>query len=358
MPPIGSPANVIASRRARTSPATLLRSVLLPAPLAPITATASPRSTSIETPNKAWKSPSPASSSRTARSGGSGIGRNFHIDLPQIDFGDLRTLDHRARFAVGNERAVMQNEEAIDAGKERMHDVLDPDDRHPAPPDLANERDQVPTFVFGEPAGDFVEEQHLRIGRQRARQFQPLAIEQSETAGQPVGFAGKPAAGQDRHAALVSIALASPAAERRSDDKIFEHAHAGKRLRNLERTPDTERTALRRRQVRDVAPGIDHAPAIRCERAADHAEQRRLAGAVRPDNAERLARRERKIDAIGDDNGAEAFGDLFKRDKRRGHAIDPPVALSPSGSPTRWHKASPALRSRARRAGAGRRECR
>jgi hypothetical protein len=57
MPPIGSPANAMALRGARLRPAMLLRSVLLPAPLAPITATASPRATFIATPNKAWKSP-------------------------------------------------------------------------------------------------------------------------------------------------------------------------------------------------------------------------------------------------------------------------------------------------------------
>jgi len=57
MPPIGSPAKVMASLRARKSPAIDLSSVLLPAPLAPITATASPRATSTETPNSAWKSP-------------------------------------------------------------------------------------------------------------------------------------------------------------------------------------------------------------------------------------------------------------------------------------------------------------
>ena len=38
-------------------PAMLFSSVLLPAPLAPITATTSPALTVSETPNNAWKSP-------------------------------------------------------------------------------------------------------------------------------------------------------------------------------------------------------------------------------------------------------------------------------------------------------------
>jgi hypothetical protein len=42
VPPMAAPSNVTASRRVRIRPAMLLKSVLLPAPLAPTTATASP----------------------------------------------------------------------------------------------------------------------------------------------------------------------------------------------------------------------------------------------------------------------------------------------------------------------------
>jgi hypothetical protein len=72
-------------------------------------------------------------------------------------------------------------------------------------------------------------------------------------------------------------------------------------------------------QAGDVAPGINDAPRIRRDGAADNAEQRSLAGAVRPDNAERLAFCELKADTFRDDDRAEAFGDLFKRKQRRGH---------------------------------------
>src|SRR6202007_2777750 len=111
-----------------------------------------------------------------------------------------------------------------------------------------------------------------------------FAFEQGERAGQSVRFAQKTAALKDRHAAFVSVALVPAAAECRRDNEIFEHAHARKRLWNLERASDAERAALRWRQARDVAPGINHAPGIRRDGAADDAEQRRLAGAVRPDN--------------------------------------------------------------------------
>ena len=48
------------------------------------------------------------------------------------------------------------------------------------------------------------------------------------------------------------------------------------------------------------------------DRAGDDAEQRGLAGAVRPDDAQRLAAQEREVDVVGDHDGAEAFGDFFE----------------------------------------------
>ena len=57
------------------------------------------------------------------------------------------------------------------------------------------------------------------------------------------------------------------------------------------------------------------------------AEQRGLAGAVRPDDAERLAAQQREVDAVGDDHRAEALGDFFEGEDG-GHGI---VSASPRG---------------------------
>ena len=39
----------------------------------------------------------------------------------------------------------------------------------------------------GQAAADFVEQQRLRIGGERARQFEPLAVDEAERLGPPVG---------------------------------------------------------------------------------------------------------------------------------------------------------------------------
>ena len=96
-------------------------------------------------------------------------------------------------------------------------------------------------FVLGEPAGDLVEQQEPRAGRKRARQLEPLAVEQREPAGGAVGFVGKAALRQDVHAARVDVALALAAAEGRGDDEVLEHGHAAERLRDLERARDADR---------------------------------------------------------------------------------------------------------------------
>src|SRR5215475_681783 len=108
------------------------------------------------------------------------------------------------------------------------------------------------------------------------------------------------------------------AAESGGHDEILEHAHAGEWQRDLERATDAEATALRGGRAGNVAAAIAHAPVIRCYRAADNAKQGGLAGAVRPDNAERLAFAERKVDAVSRHDRAETFADLVECQERCG----------------------------------------
>src|SRR5690242_6325853 len=188
-----------------------------------------------------------------------------------------------------------------------MHDVLDPDDGDALAPDLADERDQRRAFMLGEAASDLVEQQHLWAGRERAGELQALAVEQGERAGEAVRLVGKPAALQDFGAAIVDLALALAAPERGGDHHVLEHGHATERLWDLERPREAKAAAPRRRQARDVAPREDDASRIGRDGAGHDAEQSRLAGAVRPDDAERLAFVEHEVDAVRDHDRAKAL---------------------------------------------------
>src|SRR5262249_21631421 len=83
---------------------------------------------------------------------------------------------------------------------------------------------------------------------------------------------------------------------------------------------DPQATAAFRRQMGDVDAREDDAPGVRGYRATGDTEQRRLAGAIRPDDAERLALGEGEVERARDDHGAEALGDLFEGEDGR-HAV-------------------------------------
>ena len=80
-------------------------------------------------------------------------------------------------LADADDLAEMQDQQPLDDGIQRMQHVLDPDDGDAACVDGADGRDQRPAFALGQPAGDLVEQQQLRFGRQRAGEFQPLALQ-------------------------------------------------------------------------------------------------------------------------------------------------------------------------------------
>src|SRR5262249_47430749 len=138
----------------------------------------------------------------------------------------------------------------------------------------------------------------------------------------PIRLGREPALLDELDAAPIDVALATAAAERRRHDQVLELSHAVERLRNLKRAADAQATAPFRRQMGDVDAREDDAPGVGGNRAAGDAEQRGLAGAVRPDDAERLALGEREIERARDDHGAEALGDFFEgKDGRHARVV-------------------------------------
>src|SRR5262249_20820755 len=120
-------------------------------------------------------------------------------------------------------------------------------------------------------------------------------------------------------AAVIDVALAPAGGEGRGDDQVFEHGHAAERLWNLERARHAGAAAPLGRQMRNVRSGEADAAGCARDRSIDDVEQGGLAGAVRPDDAERLAFFEREIDSISYHHGAEAFADALEREDGHGH---------------------------------------
>ena len=179
-----------------------------------------------------------------------------------------------------------------------MHDVLDPDDGHAGFLDVLHQFHQLQAFSFGEAAGDLVEQQKPRRARQCARQFEPLAAEKIERAGAAIGNGEEAGAFENSPAGIDHLGLALPAAVDGGDQQILEHGDVLERTRNLERAADAGDAAGAWRRRRDIAAVKVDRAAVRREQAGDQIEQRGLAGAVGPDDAERFALGDFKLNAI------------------------------------------------------------
>src|SRR5262249_37442284 len=153
----------------------------------------------------------------------------------------------RLGLALADEAAAVQHHQPIDDRDQRMHHVLDPDDRHAGAADVADQLDQRRAFVLGEATGDLVEQKDARLRGESAREPEPIADEQGEAPGLRVGLVGEAALVEQLDAARIDLLLAAAAAEGRRYNQILEHGHAGERLRYLERAADAHAAAALRR---------------------------------------------------------------------------------------------------------------
>src|SRR5437867_15178 len=244
--PMGRPAKRISPLRGATSPAIVLRSVVLPAPFAPMSATISPGRTWSETP---WRASTPApyatSTSRMSRSAPSretgGAGSAPTVVLPEVGFDHL-----------------------------------------------------------------LIPREHVRLRRE------PGELE--EVPG-----------------ALPRRADTRVALEGAADD-ILEHRHPTERAHELPGARDAETADALRTGVGDVGAREDDPSRVRVEVAGEAVEERGLAGAVRPDQPDDLARADREGDVLVGNEAAEALRDRAELEEGR-HAQPCPTSRPEAGRP-------------------------
>ena len=156
---------------------------------------------------------------------------------------------------------------------------------------LADRLDQLVRLRVGQAAADLVQQQHGRVGCERARQLEPLAVEQPERLGAPVG---ERRACRTVSSASIDAPVGAPRAcarRRRSPPR------ARSRTRSCRRTAAAPGARARcpSRQRAAAPAGVTSAsrkrtaPAVGLQRAGEDVEQRRLARAVGADDADRLA---------------------------------------------------------------------
>src|SRR6516162_11570358 len=194
-----------------------------------------------------------------------------------VDLANFRRGHNLARLAFRDLAAEIEHDQPPDDGKQRMHDVFDPYDRGAGSMYVPDGLDQRPAFGFRQAAGNFVEQQQLRPGRERARHFQPLALEQRQRSYWRVGMRDQARAQQNVGTRRRGSALRQPAPVHGAHQQIFKHREALERLRDLVRASDPEFAAMMRAGGRYVAIVETDFTAIGSKAPGDQIESRRLA---------------------------------------------------------------------------------
>ena len=177
-----------------------------------------------------------------------------------------------------------------------------------APLELEDDVDQFARLGVGQAAADLVEQQRRRAGRQRAGEFEALAVDQAERLGAAVGDAGHAGRRQStrRRARRLRRGRAPP--PWRAAAKTFSNTvmpENGRGIWWVRARPRRQRSAVG--SAVTSSPAQPDGPGGRRVRADQDAEQRRLAGPVGADDADGLVGADREVDAVEHHQRVEAL---------------------------------------------------
>src|SRR5207245_2162596 len=260
------------------SPLTTLRIVVFPAPFAPMMTVIDLAFASRLTPQRTWVSSYPASTPSR---------RSMCFVHPKVRFDNRGIPDDILRCALGDFPPLIDDDHSIRQGEDGPHHVLD--NERPETELLLKfleQPDRRAQLVGREAGEDFIEEEHLGTGRNRARELEPLPLLSGEDAPGPVrrGFEAdqrKDAVGLGQ--GILRVAMLAP--EHRGDADIFADRHLRERPGDLMGPCDSEPNDLVGAESVDAPPVNGHRARSGLERSRKHAEERRLPGSVRADQS-------------------------------------------------------------------------
>ena len=184
----------------------------------------------------------------------------------------------------------------------------------PVVADLLDEAAEIRDLLVVEPSGRLVEQQQLGLRDERAGELDALQRPEGERrATGRCAIAAQPDVVDHLERLGVDVAAARVGA----DEHVVQHGHRLEELDVLEgaRDPAPHDPVHGRLQQR-LAVELDLALVGRVE-PRDHVERRRLAGAVRPDQADDLAVQDVEGDPVEGDDPAEPASDIPQR--KQGH---------------------------------------
>jgi hypothetical protein len=259
--------------------------------------------------------------------------------------------------------AVVEHRHAVGDAHDDAHVMLD--EQHGEPLLLAqpaDERREVRRLLRVHARRRLVEQEQLRLRRERARDLEAALVAVREVLPDLVVLAAKPRELEQLARTLPRLALLAPHARRprdraeeialeshvHADEHVLERSHVLKETDVLERAPDAPLRVRMRRLARHVLAVEEHAPGRRLVDAGQHVEERRLARSVRADQADDRAGGHGEVDVGDRDEAAELLAEAFGVEQRlrhrrsrgrtavrraRSRAAPPCAASSESGPP-------------------------
>ena len=235
--------------------------------------------------------------------------------------------------------AVVEDGDPVADAHDDPHVVLDEQDgQAELGSQPADEVGQVARLLGVHAGGRLVEQQELRTRGQRSRDLQPALVAVGQVAASTAGARPSRPTNSSSSCRPRSRPLSSARCARRrriashqrlrrwtcmADEDVVEGRHRPEQADVLERPADAERRHLVRLTRADLAALRRH-DVVAVERdlaarrhvgAGDHVEERRLAGAVRPDQRDDAATRDVEVDRVDRDQAAEPLRDLAGADE-------------------------------------------
>jgi hypothetical protein len=204
------------------------------------------------------------------------------------------------------------------------------------PPD---ERRELSRLLRIHPCGGLVEQQELRVGSERPRHLEPPLVAVGKASCPLPMTARKPAVEEELARSVARLGLLALHAARTQDgaddagvqpavhpdEHVLDGVHLGEQPDVLERPADPESRDRVGRHVHHLGPVEDDRPRRRLVDAGELVEERRLPGAVRPDQRHDRPARDREVDVVGRDQAPELLADPGRDEqvvRGRHHSLD------------------------------------
>ena len=209
----------------------------------------------------------------------------------------------------------MQHGDALGERQRRVHVVLDHHDGDVARNAFEQRADRL-ALRLRQPGKRLVEQQDLRLLRERHRELEPAPFAIGRLAHHPIAERAEPDAVERLIGRFVERAPLRqhrpriPAGRRETEQRQHDVVHqrvARKQREDLVGPRQAERHPPRRRQAQQFLAEQPHGAAVRIEIAGHEIEQRRLAGPIRADDEAAFARHHLDRYILGGRQAAEAL---------------------------------------------------